>query len=602
LGDYTIMLASYYQLKDIELMKKTEEKPFGHALLKSPAGIQGFDEITDGGLPAGRPTLVCGGAGCGKTLFGMEFIVRGVTQFNEPGVFMSFEETNEELVQNVSSLGFDLDDLVKNKKIVLEHVHIERSEIAETGEYDLEALFIRLGYAIDSIGAKRVVLDTIESLFAGLPNQLILRAELRRLFRWLKEKGVTAIITGERGNETLTRQGLEEYVSDCVIMLDHRVTNQNSTRRLRIVKYRGSIHGTNEYPFLINEDGFSILPVTSLGLNHTVTNKRISSGITALDNMLEGKGYFRGSTVLISGTAGMGKTSIAAHFAEAACKRGERVLYFCFEESPNQLMRNMLSIGIDLEPWVQKGLLQFQATRPTFYGLEMHLVATHKAVNDFKPEVVIFDPINTFLIDDKEFEVKAMLMRIVDFLKLNQITALFTSLTTSGTALEHSDTNISSLIDTWLLLRDIELNGERNRGMYVLKSRGMANSNQIREFILTNHGVELREVYIGASGVLTGSARIAQEALENAEVLTRKNDIERKKREIERKRKTLEAKISSLYADFDSEESEILKMINTEEEMIKSLALNKLKMAESRKAEIKNKQYNDKKNYNNTIL
>ncbi len=583
-------------------MKNTEEKPFGHELHKSPTGIQGFDEITDGGLPAGRPTLVCGGAGCGKTLFGMEFIVRGATQFNEPGVFMSFEETNEELIQNVSSLGFDLDDLVKNKKIVLEHVHIERSEIAETGEYDLEALFIRLGYAIDSIGAKRVVLDTIESLFAGLPNQLILRAELRRLFRWLKEKKVTAIITGERGNETLTRQGLEEYVSDCVIMLDHRVTKQNSTRRLRIVKYRGSIHGTNEYPFLINEDGFSILPVTSLGLNHTVTNKRISSGIAALDIMLEGKGYFRGSTVLISGTAGMGKTSIAAHFADAACKRGERVLYFCFEESPNQLIRNMLSIGIDFEPWVQKGLLKFQATRPTFYGLEMHLVATHKAVNDFKPEVVIFDPINTFLIDDKEFEVKTMLMRIVDFLKLNQITALFTSLTTSGTTLEHADTNISSLIDTWLLLRDIELNGERNRGMYVLKSRGMANSNQIREFILTNHGVELRKVYIGSGGVLTGSARIAQETLENAEVLTRKNDIERKKREIERKRKTLEAKIISLYADFESEESEALKMIETEQEIIKSLELDKVKMAESRNAEIKTEQQYNKRNYKKTIL
>jgi circadian clock protein KaiC len=583
-------------------MKKTEEKPFGHELLKSPTGIQGFDEITNGGLPAGRPTLICGGAGCGKTLFGMEFIVRGVTHFNEPGVFMSFEETNEELIQNVSSLGFDLDDLVKNKKIVLEHVHIERSEIAETGEYDLEALFIRLGYAIDSIGAKRVVLDTIESLFAGLPNQLILRAELRRLFRWLKEKGVTAIITGERGNETLTRQGLEEYVSDCVIMLDHRVTQQNSTRRLRIVKYRGSIHGTNEYPFLINEDGFSILPVTSLGLNHTVTNKRISSGITALDKMLEGKGYFRGSTVLISGTAGMGKTSIAAHFAEAACKRGERVLYFCFEESPNQLIRNMLSIGIDLEPLVQKGLLQFQATRPTFYGLEMHLVATHKAVNDFKPKIVIFDPINTFVVGDKEFEVKTMLMRIVDFLKLNQITALFTSLTTSGTALEYADTNISSLIDTWLLLRDIEINGERNRGMYVLKSRGMANSNQIREFILTNHGVELRKVYKGPNGVLTGSARIAQEALENAEVLTRKNDIERKKREIERKRKTLEAKIISLYADFESEESEALKMIETEQDMIKSLELDKVKMAESRNAEIKTEQQYNKRNYKKTIL
>ncbi len=583
-------------------MIKKEKKLADNKLIKSPTGIQGFDEITDGGLPAGRPTLVCGGAGCGKTLFGMEFLVRGATQFNEPGVFMSFEETNDELIKNVSSLGFDLEDLSKNKKIVLEHVHIERSEIEETGEYDLEALFIRLGYAIDSIGAKRVVLDTIESLFAGLPNQLILRAELRRLFRWLKEKGVTAIITGERGDETLTRQGLEEYVSDCVIMLDHRVTEQNSTRRLRVVKYRGSIHGTNEYPFLINEDGFSILPVTSLGLKHNVSNERISSGITALDKMLEGKGYYRGSTVLISGTAGVGKTSIAAHFAEAACKRGERVLYFCFEESPNQLMRNMRSIGIDLEPWVLKGLLQFQATRPTFYGLEMHLAATHKAVNDFKPKVVILDPINTFVVGDKEIEVKTMLMRIVDFLKMNQITALFTSLSAGGSALEHTDTSISSIIDTWLLLRDIELNGERNRGMYVLKSRGMANSNQIREFVLTNHGVELREVYIGASGVLTGSARIAQEALENAEVLTRKHDIERKKREIERKRKTLEAKIISLYADFDSEEAEALKMIQTEQDTIKRLELDKVEMAESRNPEIEIKQSKNKQNNKTTIL
>ena len=583
-------------------MEKIEKTLLNNKLIKSPTGIQGFDEITDGGLPAGRPTLVCGGAGCGKTLFGMEFLVRGATQFNEPGVFMSFEETNDELIKNVSSLGFDLEDLSKNKKIVLEHVHIERSEIEETGEYDLEALFIRLGYAIDSIGAKRVVLDTIESLFAGLPNQLILRAELRRLFRWLKKKGVTAIITGERGDETLTRQGLEEYVSDCVIMLDHRVTEQNSTRRLRVVKYRGSLHGTNEYPFLINEDGFSILPVTSLGLKHAVSNERISSGIKALDNMLEGKGYYRGSTVLISGTAGVGKTSIAAHFADAACKRGERVLYFCFEESPNQLMRNMLSIGKNLEQWVQKGLLQFQATRPTFYGLEMHLAATHKAVNDFKPKVVILDPINTFVVGDKEIEVKTMLMRIVDFLKMNQITALFTSLTSNGSALEHTDTSISSIIDTWLLLRDIELNGERNRGMYVLKSRGMANSNQIREFILTNHGVELREVYIGASGVLTGSARIAQEALENAEVLTRKHDIERKKREIERKRKTLEATIISLYADFDSEESEALKMIETEQDTIKRLELDKVEMAESRKSGSEIKQTNNKRKYKSTIL
>ena len=491
-------------------MKKKEPELSKKIFPKSLTGIDGFDEITFGGLPTGRPTLVCGSAGCGKTLFALEFIVRGATQFNEPGVFVSFEETNEEITLNVASLGFDLDDLIKNKKIALEHVHIERSEIEETGEYDLEGLFIRLGYAIDSIGAKRVVLDTIESLFAGLPNQLILRAELRRLFHWLKDKGITAIITGERGEETLTRQGLEEYVSDCVIMLDHRVTDQTSTRRLRVVKYRGSIHGTNEYPFLIDETGFSVLPVTSLGLEHVVSNERIPSGINALDEMLEGKGYYRGSTVLVSGTAGIGKTSIAVKFAEAACKRGERVLYFCFEESANQLMRNMLSIGIKLEPWVRKGFLRIQATRPTLYGFEMHLAVTHKIVNEFKPDVVILDPINTFVTDNMEFAVKTLLMRLVDFLKANQITALFTSLTSAESNIESSDVGISSLIDTWILLRNLEINGERNRGLYVLKSRGMANSNQIREFVLTNQGIELGEVYGGASRVLTGSARFVQ--------------------------------------------------------------------------------------------
>jgi circadian clock protein KaiC len=567
-------------------MKKAAHKNPDMNLPKSPTGIHGFDEITLGGLPAGRPTLVCGGAGCGKTLFGIEFLIRGATQFNEPGVFMSFEETNEELIINVASLGYDLKELIKNKKIALDHVHIERSEIEETGEYDLEALFIRLGYAIDSIGAKRVVLDTIESLFAGLPNQLILRAELRRLFRWLKNKGVTAIITGERGDETLTRQGLEEYVSDCVIMLDHRVTEQTSTRRLRVVKYRGSLHGTNEYPFLIDETGFSVLPVTSLGLEHNVSNERISSGIKALDEMLEGKGYYRGSTVLVSGTAGIGKTSTAAHFAEAACKRGERVLYFCFEESPKQLIRNMHSIGIKLEPWVKKGLLRIQASRPTLYGLEMHLAVTHKFVNEFKPDIVIFDPINTFVINDKEFEVKTLLMRIVDFLKVNQITALFTSLTTVDGRTERTDVGISSLIDTWLLLRDIELNGERNRGMYVLKSRGIANSNQIREFVLTNKGVELREVYIGANGVLTGSARIAQEAIEKSEVLTRRLEIEFKKREIVRKRRELEVRVETMRADFGSEEAEANKIIEREQVMMKQLEQDKVEMAVSRKAKI----------------
>ncbi len=562
------------------------EKKAINTLPKTPTGIEGFDEITFGGLPTGRPTLICGGAGCGKTLFAMEFLVRGATQFDEPGVFMSFEETKEELVSNVASLGFDLEDLIQKKKIALDHVHIERSEIEETGEYDLEGLFIRLEYAIDSIGAKRVVLDTIESLFAGLPNQLILRAELRRLFRWLKNKGVTALITGERGDGTLTRQGLEEYVSDCVIFLDHRVTEQTSTRRLRVVKYRGTVHGTNEYPFLIDEDGFSVLPVTSLGLRHVVSNDRISSGIPALDKMLEGEGYYRGSTILVSGTAGVGKTSMAAHFAEAACKRGERVLYFCFEESPNQLMRNMLSIGIDLGNWQQKGLLQFQATRPTFYGLEMHLAVTHKTVKAFKPDIVIFDPINTFAANDTEIEVKAMLMRIVDFLKANQITAMFTSLTSNRCVADSSDIGLSSLIDTYIMLRNIEFNGERNRGLYVLKSRGMANSNQIREFILTDKGVELREVYIGAKGVLTGSARIAQEASEYAELLIHQKDIERRKHEIVLKRKALEAQIDALQADFESVESEAIELIEMEQDKIERLKRNKAEMAKSRRVEI----------------
>ena len=565
-------------------------------LPKSPTGIQGLDEITGGGLPKGRPTLVCGGAGCGKTLLAMEFLVRGATQFNEPGVFMAFEETAKDLTQNVASLGFDLKDLIARKKIVLDFVYIERSEIEETGEYDLEGLFIRLGHAIDSIGAKRVVLDTIESLFSGLPNPLILRAELRRLFRWLKDKGVTAIITGERGEETLTRQGLEEYVSDCVIVLDHRVSEQVSSRRLRVVKYRGSTHGTNEYPFLIDEDGISVLPVTSLGLQQIASTERIPTGIPRLDAMLGGAGYYRGSSVLVSGTAGTGKSSLAAHFAEAACRRGERALYFAFEESPSQIMRNMRSIGIDLEPWVQKGLLQFQANRPTFAGLEMHLTMMHKAINAFKPQVVIVDPLNSFVIGGNETEVKAMLMRLVDFLKMNQITGLFTSLTSGGGALEQTEVAISSLIDTWLLLRDIEIGGERNRGLYILKSRGMAHSNQIREFLLTDHGVELRDVYVGPSGVLTGSARLAQEAQEQAAQMMRKQEVERRQLELERKRKALEAQIAAMRAEFEAQEIETLKIIGQEQAQEAQLAQERVDMGLSRKADAKpNKQKGDSK-------
>jgi circadian clock protein KaiC len=567
-------------------MKKKEAQFHRNVLPKSPTSIQGLDEITGGGLPKGRPTLVCGGAGCGKTLFAMEFLVRGATQYNEPGVFISFEETDKELTANVASLGFDLDSLVERKKILLEHIHVERGEIEQSGEYDLEGLFIRIHHAIESIGAKRVVLDTIESLFSGLPNPLILRAELRRLLRWLKKKGVTTIMTAERGEGTLTRQSLEEYVSDCVILLDHRVNDQSSIRRLRIVKYRGSTHGTNEYPFLIDEDGFSVLPVTSLGLNYFSSNERISTGIPRLDTMLSGKGYFRGSTVLASGTAGTGKTSIAAQFVEAACKRGERVLYFTFEESPSQLVRNMRSIGINLEPWVKKGLLQFHATRPTLYGLETHLTTSIKLINKFEPNVVILDPINAFVMGENQTEVKTMLLRLVDFLKMKRITAFFTSLSSAGDDMEITDVYISSLIDTWLLLRDIEIGGERNRGLYVLKSRGMAHSNQIREFRLTDHGIELLDVYVGAEGVLTGSARLSQETKDEAEQLLRQQEIGSKQFGLERKREAMEAQIVVLRSEFEAEESEALKVIGIEKVRNERFIQDKVRMGKSRKGDV----------------
>jgi circadian clock protein KaiC len=555
------------------------------ALAKAATGIQGLDEITGGGLPRGRPTLICGSAGCGKTLLAMEFLVRGATQFGEPGVFMAFEETAEELTQNVRSLGFDLEALAQENKLLLDHVHVERSEIEETGEYDLEGLFIRLGHAIDSIKARRVVLDTLETLFGGLSNMSILRSELRRLFRWLKDKGVTAVITGERGDGTLTRHGLEEYVSDCVIVLDHRVTEQLSTRRLRIVKYRGTFHGTNEYPFLIDESGISVLPITSLGLRHEASEERVSTGVPRLDAMLGGDGVYRGSSVLISGTAGTGKTSLAAHFADAACRRGERCLYFAFEESEGQMVRNMRSIGLDLALWRKKGLLNFHATRPTAYGLEMHLAKLHKLVNDFAPRVVIVDPITSFINAGSTAQAESMVMRLLDFLKANQITTLFTSLTHSGSALEQSQVGISSLIDTWLLLRDIELGGERNRGMYVLKSRGMAHSNQIREFVLTDHGVELKDVYIGPEGVLTGSLRLAQEAREQAAALTRQQNIERRQRDLERKREALQVQTAALRAQFDAEQEELQSLIAQEQTAADLLKTAQDEMARSRKAD-----------------
>ena len=567
------------------MSKPTSRNLKNPQLPKAPTGIEGLDEITGGGLPRGRATLICGGPGAGKTLLAIEFLVRGATEFGDPGVFMAFEETAEDLENNVRSLGFDLPDLVERKKLLIDYVHIERSEIEETGEYDLEGLFIRLGHAIDTLGAKRVVLDTIETLFGGLSNTGVLRAELRRLFRWLKDKGVTAVVTGERGEGTLTRQGLEEYVSDCVIVLDHRITEQLSTRRLRIVKYRGTTHGTNEYPFLINAQGISVLPITSLSLRHQASKERISTGVPRLDAMLGGKGAYRGSSILISGTAGTGKTSLAAAFANASCRRGERCLFLAFEESESQLLRNMDSIGIDLAPWLARNLLRVFATRPTAYGLETHLATLHRLVTEFEPSMVIVDPITNFLKAGTEFEADSMLMRLIDFLKARQITTVFTSLIRGGDHLEQTQVGISSLIDSWLVLRDIELGGERNRGMYVLKSRGMPHSNQIREFLLTNEGIELKDVYIGPEGVLTGSMRLAQEARERSVALTRQHEIERRQRDLERKRRALNAHLDAQRGEFEAEEHELRLLIEQEQSAAERLRTSREDMARSRKSD-----------------
>ena len=529
-------------------------------LKKCPTGIAGLDEVTEGGLPRGRPTLVCGSAGCGKTLLAMEFLTRGITEFDEPGVFMAFEENADELAANVASLGMDVKKYIRDKKMAIDYVHIERSEIEETGEYDLEGLFVRLGSMIDAVKAKRVVLDSVEALFGGFPNEAILRAELRRLFRWLKARKVTAIITGEKGENQLTRHGLEEYVSDCVIFLDHRVMNQTATRRLRIIKYRGSKHGTNEYPTLIDETGLSVMPISSLGLTYPVTSDRVSTGIERLDTMFSGKGYYRGTSILVSGTAGSGKSSMAAAFADGICSKGERCLYLSFEESPDQIMRNMTSIGFDLGKWVKKDLIRFRSVRPTLFGLETHLVSIHKLVEDFKPTAVVVDPITNLQSIGESDEIKAMMTRLIDFLKNKQITTVFTSLTSGGSASEQSEVGISSLMDTWLLLRNIETDGERNRLLYILKSRGMAHSNQVREFILSDDGIALRDVYIGPGTVLTGSARLVQEAKDRSLELLESQAAERKQLELQQQRLVIEAQVAALKAQNEGLQKEMKKL------------------------------------------
>ena len=527
-------------------------------LPKSPTGILGLDEITQGGLPSGRPTLVCGSAGSGKTMLAAEFLVRGALQYDEPGVFMMFEENAEELTQNLRSLGVDLDKLQRQKKIAVDHVRVERNEIQETGEYDLEGLFIRLGHAIDSIGAKRVVLDTVEALFSGLPNHAVLRAELRRLFRWLKDRGVTAVVTGERGEQTLTRFGLEEYVADCVIMLDHRIVDQVSTRRLRVIKYRGTAHGTNEYPFLIGARGISVLPITSMRLDHVASTERMSTGIHGLDDMLGGAGLYRGSSTLVSGAPGTGKSSVGASFVDAACRRGERALLFAYEESASQVLRNMRSIGVGLEKWQAQGLLHIDASRPTLHGLEQHLVHMYELVREFKPSVVVVDPISNLTLDKDDRALKPTLMRLIDHLKDKGVTALFTSLTTDMNAdVADSQVGVSSLMDTWVLLCNVAANGERTRTLQVLKSRGMPHSHQVREFVMGDKGVDLVDVYLSGDRVLTGTARVSQVAQELAADDLRRRDHERRLKELASHRKAIDAQIASLNAQADERAGEV---------------------------------------------
>ncbi len=564
--------------------KKITRKPGNPKILaKVATGIQGLDEITMGGLPRGRPTLISGGAGAGKTLFGLEFLVRGITQYNEPGVFMSFEESIPDLTVNTASLGFDLDRLVADKKLFVDHVHIERNEFAETGDYDLDGLFVRIADAIQRVGARRIVLDTIETLFGTLPNPGTLRAEIRRLFEWLKQKGLTTVITAERDQpDKITRHGIEEFVSDCVIVLDHRTREEISTRRLRIVKYRGSTHGTNEYPFLIGDHGISVLPISSLGLDHPAPTVRISSGIARLDTMLGDKGFYQGSSILVTGASGSGKSSIMAHFVDAACRRGERCLYLASEESPQQIVRNMRSIGIDLEPWINQGLLEFHAARPSYWGIEHHLLLVHNLIDRFKPRIVLMDPVTNLTVIGNQNEVRSMLTRLVDFLKTNGITAIFADLIVGGNPLETSGVDVSSLMDSCLLLQTIEVGGERNRVLYVLKSRGMRHSNQIREFQLTDHGFQLLDTYLGPEGVLTGSARLSQEVREKATDTLRRQELDRVRNDLVRKRQIFEARAAQLRAEFEGEQEKIQQNISESELLQAELVQDSTQMVRSR--------------------
>ena len=553
-------------------------------LYKVPTGIAGFDEVTLGGIPQGRTTLICGAAGCGKTLFGMQFLIRGALEHGEPGAFVAFEETEDDLAKNVASLGFNVRDLEQRKLLAVDHIRVERNEIEENGEYNLDGLFIRLQLALDSVKAKRLVIDTLETIFGGLSDYGLLRSELKRLFNWLKERGVTTIITAERGDGSLTRHGLEEYVSDCVVLLDHRVTDQISTRRLRVVKYRGSTHGSNEYPFLIDRDGLTVVPITESELHHAVSEKRVSTGVPALDQMLGGAGYYEGSTVLISGTAGSGKSSLAAHFAASTCDAGQRALYVSYEESPQQITRNMASIGLDLGKHIKSGRLQIVSHRPTSLGLEGHLAVLHKLTLDFKPASVVIDPVGTMAAAGAQYDAHLMLVRIIDFFKMHGITTVLTSLTHGGDAMEATDMAVSSLVDTWLLVRNLENNGERSRGLYILKSRGMPHSNQVREFVITARGVSLEQPYIGPEGVLTGTARVMQEQREATAARERELERLRAERLLERKQALLEQRIAELRAEYAAEEVELLARAKAATDLEEERSVNRARMSALRGA------------------
>ena len=558
------------------------EAPETLALAKAPTGIKGLDDVTLGGLPAGRPTLLCGSAGCGKTLIAITFLVNGATRFGETGVFMSFEERAEDLAANVASLGYDLEELMAAKRLVIDHVRIEPAEIEVSGEFDFEPLFVRLGYAIDQVGAKRVVLDTIEALFSGFKDQAVLRAEIRRLFSWLKDRGVTAVITGERGDGQLTRYGIEEYVSDCVILLDNRVHDQVTTRRLRIVKYRGSSHGTNEYPFLIDDRGVSVMPITSAGLQHKISSEIVPTGVPDLDAMFGRGGFYRGSSILLSGLAGTGKSTFSAWFANAVCSRGERCLYFAFEESPDQIVRNMRSAGIELQQHIDDGLLLFESARPTLYGLEMHLTRMHRDIVEFKPAAVVVDPISAFR--GVQSEIQGTLLRLADICKERGVTAFFTSLSLASDHTSEADRGVSSLMDAWISLTDVEASGERNRVMYVLKARGMSHSNQMREYLLTGDGIRLIEPYVGQEGVLTGAARQAQEARERDAARDRAEAAHRRTRDLGRRRASIERQIAELRAGLEAEENEFAMLASQEAGREDALSADRAAMAAKRGA------------------